>query len=119
MTFTRPDADKTHFKLARHSRATCSKDHKLLALVKAENVCDMCEKTGTAFGCHKQGRCDYDLCTECEHVVGTRRRLDKSTKLSIYSHLPNVDYDPFEGQDGGTAWSGIYTCNHTSKLRDT
>ena len=118
MTFTRADANKTHFKLARRSRATCSNDHKLLALVKAENVCDMCEKTGTAFGCHKQGRCDYDLCTECEHVVGTRRRLDKSTKLSIYSHLPNVDYDPFEGQDGGTAWSGIYTCNHTCKLRD-
>ena len=65
MTFTRADANSTHFKLAGRIRARCTNNHKLLALVKAENVCDMCDKTGTAFGCHKR-RCNYDLCAECE-----------------------------------------------------
>ena len=114
---TREEADKQHFKLTRSVTPECTRHHKLVLATtcQLQHECDICNATGTTWTCSRR-LCDYDLCSSCKDVVADRRLLAPATKTLIYNAIPNVEQDPFEDQDGGDEWSGLYRTTSSGVL---
>ena len=108
-SFSLQKADDRDFKVRRSVTPSCPKHHKMKGHdLDGTKICDICNsQSGTTWRCPRRG-CSYDLCSGCKDKKSSRRCLLPATKMAIYNAMPNLDVDPYENNDGGHTWAGLY-----------